>query len=209
MAANVSRQVGFKPIRHISGSPWNGATRTYLGAAADSTATYIGDIVMHNSLSGAAGTFVYGVNCEGMPTATRTTGTTDGQANVGVVVGFSPDPTNLMLRHRAASTNRLMYVCVDPTVVYECQEDADTTPITSAMVGSCFGILTTAGSTVTGMSSMIVDSTSIASTSTLPLKLVAMSTRVDNTLSTGTTDKTKFEFILNTGWFMPNSVGTA
>lgn len=207
--ANVDRQVGFKPIRHTSGAPWNGAVRTYLGAAADSTATYIGDIVMHNSLSGAAGVTVNGVNCEGMPTATRTTATSTGQANLGVVVGISPDPNNLMLRHRAASTNRLLYVCVDPTVVYECQEDADTTPITSAMVGSCFGILTTAGSTVTGMSSMIVDSTSIASTSTLPLKLVAMSTRVDNALSTATTDKAKFEFILNTGWFMPNSVGTA
>lgn len=206
---NVSRQVGFKPIRHTSGSPWNGATRTYLGAAGDSTATYIGDVVMHNSLSGAAGVFVNGVNCEGMPTATRTTGTSTGQANLGVVVGISPDPTNLMLRHRAASTNRLLYVAIDPTVVYEVQEDADTTPIASDSVGCCVAILTTAGSTVTGMSSMILDSSSVASTSTLPFKIVGMNSRVDNSLSTGTTDKAKFEVIMNTGWFMPNSVGTA
>jgi hypothetical protein len=184
MAVNVNRQSGFSPVRH----------------ATDAAACFIGDVVEHNSLGGAPGVNVSGINCEGMPTCKHSTLTTTGQANVGVVVGFLPDPTNLQLRHRAASTNRIALVCVDPTVIYEVQEDADTTPITSADIGLAVAILTTAGN-------MILDSSSVAATSTLPFKIVAMVPRADNTISTGTTDKTKYEVIFNTGWGMPNSVG--
>jgi hypothetical protein len=144
-----------------------------------------------------------------MPTVKHSTLTTTGQANVGVVVGFLPDPTNLTLRHRSASTNRIALVVTDPTVVYEVQEDADTTPIASGDIGCAVGIVTTAGNTTTGVSSMALDSSTVASTSTLPFKIVAMVPRPDNTISTGTTDKTKYEVIFNTGWGMPNSVGTA
>lgn len=206
---NVSRPGGFQPVRHLSGSPWNGTVVPYLVPSTDGAAMFIGDVVEHNSLGGAAGVIVNGMNCEGMPTVKHSTLTTTGQANVGVVVGFLPDPTNLAQRHRLASTNRIALVCVDPTVVYEVQEDAVTTPIASDSVGCCVAIVTTAGNATTGMSSMQLQSSSVASTSTLPFKIVALVPRVDNALSTGTTDKAKFEVIFNTGWYMPNSVGTA
>ena len=41
------------------------------------------------------------------------------------------------------------------------------------------------------------------------VKIIGLVRRVDNTLSTGTTDKAKFEVFFNTGWFNSNSVGTA
>ena len=207
MAVNANRPSGFLPVRHASGSPWNGSVRQYLIPAADGAACFIGDVVEHNAVGGAAGVFVSGINCEGMPTCKHSTLTSTGQANVGVVVGFLPDPNNLTLRHRAASTGRIALVCVDPTVIYEVQEDADTTPLTSADVGLAIGIVTTAGSTTTGISGMLLDSTTGATTSTLPFKVVAMVPRADNTISTGTTDKTKYEVIFNTGWNMSNSVG--
>ena len=209
MAVNVDRAQGFLPVRHLSGAPWNGQVQAYLIPSANSAACFIGDVVEHNGVGGAAGVIVNGYNCEGMPTVKHSTLTTTGQANVGVVVGFLPDPTNLTLRHRSASTNRIALVVTDPTVVYEVQEDADTTPIASGDIGCAVGIVTTAGNTTTGVSSMALDSSTVASTSTLPFKIVAMVPRPDNTISTGTTDKTKYEVIFNTGWGMPNSVGTA
>lgn len=209
MAANVDRAQGFLPVRHLSGAPWNGQVQAYLIPATDGAACFIGDVVEHNGIGGGAGVFVNGLNCEGMATVKHSTLTTTGQANVGVVVGFLPDQTNLTLRHRAASTNRIALVVTDPTVVYEVQEDADTTPIASSDIGCAVAIVTTAGNTTTGISSMALDSSSVASTATLPFKLVALVPRPNNTISTGTTDKAKYEVIFNTGWGMPNSVGTA
>lgn len=207
--ANVDRAQGFLPVRHITGAAWNGLVSMALIPAANGAACFIGDVVEHNGVGGAAGVIVNGINCEGMPTVKHSTLTTTGQANYGVVVGFLPDPNNLTTRHRLASTNRIALVVTDPTVVFEVQEDADTTPIASGDIGCAVGIVTTAGNTTTGVSAMALDSSTVASTATLPFKIVAMVPRPDNALSTGTTDKAKFEVIFNAGWNMPNSVGTA
>jgi hypothetical protein len=201
MAVNKDAAKGFVPIRHTNGSPWNGVTTAYLVPSGDATALFIGDPVKHGSSSGAAGVYVGGMNCEGMPTAIRDESGTTGQSFVGVVTGFSFDPTNLTKKHRAASENRIAFVCTDPTVIYEVQEDA-------ASIGLATAIITTAGSTTTGVSGMMLDSSAVATTSTLPVKILGLVQRPDNTLSTGTTDKAKFEVIFNTGWYATNSVGT-
>lgn len=207
--ANTDRQAGFKPVRHLDGTPWNGAVREFLIPSGDSTAVFVGDLVKHGGTSGAAGTVVAGIDVEGMPTAALATAGTSGQDLLGVVVGFSPNPDSLTTRHRAASTNRIAYVCVDRSVVYEAQEDGATTPIAQASIGLNAAYTTTAGNATTGQSKMEIDSDSVATTATLPLKIVGLSKRVDNALNTGGagTDKAKFEVILNTGYFMPNIAG--
>lgn len=199
--ANVSRPMGFKPVRHITGAPWNGQVQQFLIPSSDGGATFIGDVVKSLGTSGAAGVFVNGQNCEGMHAVTHTTETTTCVNMVGVVVGFLPDPTNLAQRHRAASTNRIALVVTDPTVVFEVQEDGATTPIASDSVGLAVGIVTTAGNATTGVSSMQLDSDSVATTATLPFKIVGLVPRPDNALSTGTTDKAKFEVVMNGGMF--------
>lgn len=209
MPANVDRAQGFLPVRHTSGAPWNGQVLPFLVPASDGAAMFIGDVVETLGTSGAAGVFVAGYNCEGMHAVKHSTLTSTGQTNMGVVVGFLPDPTNLTLRHRAASTNRIALVVTDPTVIYEVQENAVTTPIASSDIGCAVGIVTTAGNTTTGVSSMALDSATVASTSTLPFKILGLVQRPGNTISTGTTDKAKYEVIFNAGWNMPNSVGTA
>lgn len=207
--ANVNRPQGLRPLRHVDGSAWNGAVMPFLIPSSDGTAVYVGDLVKNQGAAAAAGTVVNGMDCEGMWQAIRISGGTTGQDVLGVVVGFLPDPTNLMTKHRAASTNRIALVCVDPTVVYECQEDADTTPIAAASVGLNAAITTTAGSATTGLSGMEIDSTSVATTATLPLKVLGLVKRPDNAFNTGGsgTDKAKFEVMLNTGAFMPNTAG--
>lgn len=207
--ANVSRPRGFIPVRHTNGSPWNGVATPYLIPSGDAVAVYIGDPVKQGGTSGGVGTTTAGMDTEGMSTCSRDESGTTGQDFVGVVVGFMPDPTNLALKHRAASTARIAMVCTDPSVIYEVQEDADTTPIASTSVGLNCSIITTAGSTTTGVSAMVLDSSAVATTSTLPVKIIGLVKRPDNALSGGTTDKAKFEVFFNTGWYNSNSVGTA
>lgn len=207
--ANVTRPQGFRPRRHINGSAWNGQTKMYLIPSTDATATYRGDVVVLTGDSGAAGTVVAGENMEGIPIVTRATVGTTGQNIAGVVVDFLVDPTNLALKYRPASTNRVALVCIDPTVLYEVEEDAVTTPIAHGSMGMNVAFSLTAGSTVTGNSGMEIVSASVAVTATLPFKLVSLVKRIDNAFNTAGagTDKAKFEVMLNTGVYQPNVAG--
>ena len=207
--ANVDRPSGFKPVRHLNGSPYNGQFQYFLIPSGDSVACFVGDVVKGGGTSGAAGVVVAGMDCEGMPTCARDTSATTGQAIVGVVRGFLPDPTDLTKKHRVASTNRVAMVITDPTVVYEAQEDADTTPIAQASVGLNAAIATTAGNATTGISGMEIDSNTVETTATLPLKIIGLVKRPDNALNTGGagTDNAKFEVVFNTGMYAPNVLG--
>ncbi len=207
--ANAMRPNGFRPVRHLDGSSWNGATVPYLIDSGDGTATFVGDMLQHGLSSGAAGQIVGGLDCEGMPMAIQATPGTAGQDNVGVVVGFSVDPTNPMLRHRAANTNRIAYVVTDPSVVYEIQEDALGTPIAAASIGLAFTYVIGSGNTATGQSASVLDSSELSNTATFPLKLLGLSKRVGNRLNVdgAGVDAGVFDVALNTGVMMPNIAG--
>lgn len=207
--ANVMNPRGFEPKRHLNGSPYNGQNQEFLIPSSDATAVFVGDIVKTAGSAGAAATFVNGRNCEGMQTVALATAGTTGQDIVGVVVGFLPDVTDLTAKHRKASTNRIALVCTDPTVIYEVQEDADTTPLAAADVGLNISYTTTAGSATTGLSKMAIDSSAKATTATLPLKIVGLVPRPDNAFNTGGSlvDAARFEVMFNTGLFMPNTAG--
>src|SRR5512139_1969151 len=109
---NIDAPSGFRPVRRQSGLPLGTLMKAYIPAS-DGTAVFIGDMIKHNSTSGAAGTVVQGEDMEGVPQVIRAViadvnviaATTS--AVLGVVVGFKPDPSNLMLKHRAASTDRI------------------------------------------------------------------------------------------------------
>lgn len=206
---NVNAPKGFVPIRHLDGAPYNGQHELFLIPSTDATAVFVGDLVKHASSSGAAGTVVAGLDCEGMPTAALATAGTTGQDLLGAVVGFLPDPTNLSLKHRAASTNRVAMVVTDPTVIYEVQEDALVTPVAAASVGLNAAYTTTAGSTTTGVSQEQLDSDTVNTTATLPLKIIGLVKRVGNAFNTGGagTDQAKFEVMLNTQARAANTAG--
>lgn len=192
--ANTNRARGLIPVQNANGSPWNGKVNMYL--VTDTNAMYVGDIVKHSGTSGAAGSYVFGQDVEGMPVIARCTdgtGTTD--TPLGVVVGFLPLQPLQDVNYKAADgTDRIALVCDDPDVIFEVQEDASTTPIAAASIGLNVMFSTTAGSTVTGTSGMEIISTLVASTTTHPLRILGLSKRVDNNLNTGGagTDKAKF-----------------
>ena len=207
--ANISNPNGFVPLRMLGGGDWRGLVRTYYVPASDGTAIYVGDVVKHNSTGGAAGTSAFGMNTEGMPSVIRVSGGTTGQDIVGVVVGFSPNPDSLMTKHRAASTLRLVRVCPVEGVIFEAQEDAVTTPIAVTMLGSNFAFTTTAGSAVTGISAMAIDSDSNNTTSTLPLRVLRLVPRVGNALNAAGagSDPARYEVMFNTSLHAQNISG--
>lgn len=174
--ANTSRPSGLRPVRHLDGSPFNGMVNEYLVPSGDGTAMYVGDPVKSGGTAGAAGVYVNGRNCEGMPTiATAAAGDT----LRGVVVGFQPLQSNLELLYRVASTNRIALVVDAPDVVFEIEEDALGAALAAVDVGENADIVYTAGSTVTGRSAVVLDS-SDHKTATAQLRILGFVQRPDN-----------------------------
>src|ERR1700758_5120741 len=104
--ANVSRINGFRPVKHIDGSPWNGQVNRYFVAAADSTAIFNGDLVKLAAVTDAAGQVLNSQPSVvgGTQGATKFVAGTDSAA-VGVAVGFMINPLNLNSpQYRPAST---------------------------------------------------------------------------------------------------------
>jgi len=179
--ASVSRANGFRPVKTITGAPYNGQANLYFVPSSDSTVIMVGDAV---KLAGDARA------ATGAPTVTRA-GATD--VAVGIVVGIVftgvgditniPPVNNLNTPvYRAASTDRYLLVCDDPNVVYEVQYAGTSVAAgtITANVGLNGQFTTTAGSTTTGASGMQLDSSGLATTATLPIKIVGFPNRPDN-----------------------------
>jgi len=164
--ANVSRVFGARPVGGLHGGPYNGRVSLYAIPASDGTATFVGDLV---KLSGTA-------DADGVATVIQAAA---GNTCVGIIVGFVPDYSNLSLQHRLASTLRYCWVADSPQVTFEMQED-NTASIGLVDVGLNVNFIVGAGSTTTGQSGMQVNTTTKATTSTLPLRILGFIQRPDN-----------------------------
>lgn len=144
--ANPDSAFGAVPIKHIDGSPYSGMVNEYVIPSSNGTATFINDLVKHNGDADA----------EGVPQVIQATA--GATTLLGAVVGFRADPSNLGLQYRTASTTRYVLVADDPDIVYKMQEDSDTSTLAATDVGANCDIVVAAGSTVTGVSAMEIDS---------------------------------------------------
>lgn len=170
--ANVSKINGFKPVKHLNGSPYNGQFNIYEIVAGDGTNTFVGDLV---KADGGTATDVYPTCVRGGTSGEVTTG-----LYLGVVVGFVIDPTNLNTpQYRAASTKRYAMVADSPDLIFEVQ-DGGTVPCTLTLIGNNTGFMATAGSTTTGASGMTTGTTAPTTTNSLPLKIMGIVNRPDN-----------------------------
>lgn len=179
--ANVDSPNGFRPVKYLSGANWNGQVRKYIVPAADATALFVGDLV---KLSDDAAV-------DGYPAIEQAAA---GDAVIGVVVGFEPVVTTFesgsssghgsvsldVPYYRAASTKRIALVVDDPNVIFEAQEDSVGEDTALASVGLNINFIVGSGSTVTGASGMEIDSSTKATTATLPLKLMGFVQRANN-----------------------------
>lgn len=179
--SSVSRLNGFRPVKMITGAPYNGQAELAFVPASDSTVIMVGDAVKLLGDARAA---------SGAPTVTRVSGASD--IAYGIVVGILftgvgdvqnvPPVTDLNTPvYRRTLTDRYLLVCTDPGVVYEAQYL--TTSVAAATITANVGLNgswdVTAGSTTTGASGMSIAALS-ATTATLPLKVVGFPNRPDN-----------------------------
>lgn len=175
--ANTSRPMGFVPVKYASGAPYTGEANLYEVSVDDTAALMVGDLV---TLSDNAATDAYA-------TVERfgTSGVVTSGYGVGVVVGFVVSPTDLNTpQYRAASTKRFALVADAVDLIMEVEEDSTGGNIALASIGLNSGFNAAVGSTVTGASGMLLDSSSAATSATLPLRIVGLSRRTDNAQGT-------------------------
>lgn len=177
--ANTDVVKGLKPVKHITGAPYNGQATMYLLPSSDGTATFIGDLVKLAGSAGAAGTVVYGMDVEGMATIAQSAA---GDTHVGVVVGFLANQDNLSQRYRTASTNRIALVADDPSLVFEIQEVSGGTALTAAAVGLNANVVVGSGNTTTGLSGMELDNSTEATTADLDVQILGLAKYPDNNI---------------------------
>ena len=181
--SSVSRINGFRPVKMVTGAAYNGQANLYFVPASDATAVMVGDAV---KLAGDAR------SPTGAPTVTRVSTATD--IPIGIVVGVlftgvgdvqNVPPVNDLNTpvFRRASTDRYLLVADDPGLIYEVQF-AGTSQSAAAIttnVGQNGQFVVTAGNASSGASGMQIDSAGLATTATLPLKIVGFPYRPDNT----------------------------
>lgn len=187
---NATGAFGLKPIRHISGAPWNGATVKCYISASYATALYIGDPVLFSpTLAEKDTTGRY-------PTINKSAGTA-GTLVRGVIVGFEPDPDGLEKVYSPASTEGYAYVVMDADVVFAIRGDGGGTPSKVFPGQNAVMIATTAGSTTTGLSGMNLDegtTTAPNTTQNFTLHILGIQDKPDNELA----DNAVYEVLLNT-----------
>lgn len=185
--ANISKINGFKPVKHINGSPYSGQANIYAVASSDGTALFPGDVVK----LAADG------NTDGIQFVTAATagvaGT--GAAALGVVVGvvnskFDPVTGKMSAgsialdtpQYRVASTAGYVLVADATDVVYEVEATTGGSAYSFAVadVGQNANLYAGAGSTTTGTSAHSVDLGDKGTTATLPFKVLGVVNRPDN-----------------------------
>lgn len=152
--ANTDAPFGLRPVRHVSGAPYNGAANKYYIPSTDSAAAvYVGGLV---KLTGAA-------DANGIPVVTGNVASAN--AVIGVVVAVIPDTADSLM-YRANSTSRYVLVADDPNLLFEVQADDVSATLDGGAIGATINLTGfTSGSTVTGRSAIEIDSDSISETS--------------------------------------------
>jgi len=196
--ANRDTAFGLRPIGYLNGTPWNGKVTMYYASGG---AIYKGSPVKH----GGSGDTLGEVPSCAIASASS-------QAVVGVAIGFgntkmlAADVTDLDRLYKAASESCYVAVVDDPNVVFEAQEDNASASLAAANIGQGIKLASIgSGSTVTGLSSAELDSSSANAdaSATYPFKILGIVDRVDNAMGS----YCKWKVMLNSAFFKRGTVG--
>jgi len=183
--ANANAPFGLRPVRNLRTGTSQVNIATYFVPASDSTALYMGDVVKLGGTADARGSH-----------ATVTRAAAGDTVLLGAVVGIDQvkdvSAINLRQNYRPASTAMYVLVCDDPDAVYHVQEDSVGGALAITNVGECADIVVAAGSTVTGKSGTMLDS-STSSSSTANLRILGLADKPDNVIG----NYAVFEVIIN------------
>ena len=169
---------GFRPVKHLTGAPYNGQVNRYMISASDTAVTNVGDFVQLSDNAALEDT----TSGFGVYPAVERIGSGTAVPIVGVIVGFEPDYSNLNAgAYRAASTKRIALVADAPDLIYAAPHDGTGGVVAAASVGLNVSInLGTAASTAPYASGMSVDSSTVATTATIPLQIMGVTAAPDN-----------------------------
>jgi len=157
--ANRNAPYGAQVLGNLANSGFNASVRKFVIPSSDNTATFVNDLV---KLTGES-------NSAGIPYVIQAAA---GDATVGAVQAFEVDRDNLSNLYREASTERVVYVNVDPYVLFNMQVTNGT--LSTSDIGLNADIAVAAGSTSTGISGMSLDlGTKTASTAQVRIIEVA------------------------------------
>lgn len=162
--ANPNTPMGLKPVRDAGSKVITGGMETFYVPASDATALYVGDPVVKNGSSDAAGV-------AGVIRAVAAGPIT------GVVCGFVPDGSTTMPSYRPASTAGYVLCITDPNTLFEIQ---DNTGIAAADVGLNANMTVGAGNAYSKQSGFTLDAATKATTATLALKIVGLAQKPNN-----------------------------
>jgi len=185
--ANTSKINGFRPVKHVTGAPYNGQANIYGVASGDSTALFVGDVVKLAADGNAAGIQYVTAHAAG------TAGT--GQPALGVVVGIintKLDPVEGRMSagsisldtpvYRPGSVEQYVLVADSPDLLFEVEATAAGSAYSFAVadVGQNANIFAGSGSTTTGNSAHSLNMSDKGTAATLPFKIVGVSKKIDN-----------------------------
>ena len=168
---------GFRPVKHLNGSPYNGQVNRYMISASDAQATNVGDLVQLSGDDALVDSIGFGV----YPAVERI-GSGTAVPIIGAIVGFEPHYSNLNAGNfRAASTRRVVLVADAADLIFAAPQDGVGGVVAAASVGLNVAInLGTASTAIPYASGMSVDSSTVATTATLPLQIVGVTAAPDN-----------------------------
>lgn len=163
---------GFQPIGYADGSSWNGQANTYVIPQADVNQYNIGDAV----LSAAGG------DANGVPAVTKASGSSPVR---GVIVGVYPTnpnapslqgvDTSLAMQNIPATKTRDYYVMVadDPAIIFALQDDGVST-LTASACNKNAGYTVANPTAPAQNSATVLTTSSVATTASLPLKIMGL-----------------------------------
>jgi len=188
---------GFRPVGHVNGSAWNGQVNRYVIAAAEASATNVGDFVQLDTSDPGVDSAGFGAY-----PAVKRIGSGTAVPIVGVIVGFEVDYSNLNApSYRAASTKRIALVADASDTLFAGPQDGIGGVVATASVGLNVAInLGTAGTSGAYASGMSIDSSTVATTATLPLQIVKVTAAPDNDV-TSTSRPAELVVRVNTSQF--------
>ncbi len=185
--ANTSKINGFRPVKHVTGAPYNGQANIYGVASGDSTALFVGDVVKLAADGNAAGIQYVTAHAAGVA------GT--GQPALGVVVGIintKLDPVEGRMSagsisldtpvYRPGSVEQYVLVADSPDLIFEVEATAAGSAYSFAVadIGQNANIFAGSGSTSTGNSAHSLNMSDKGTAATLPFKIVGVSKKIDN-----------------------------
>ena len=189
--ASTAAPYGLRPVNLIGGQPYAGSTRLIKINNAYASNIFYGQPVS--------------VNASGVVIADTGTANVAATGVVGVFVGCTYTDPNLKYKvfkqywpTGTVATDAYAYVVDDPDVVMQVQAD-DT--VAQTALGANIGFTAFSGDTNTGNSETAADASSVATTATLPLRIVGFVDGPESSVGDAYTD-------LLVKWNMPAAVSS-